>query len=82
MSVDIAKKSDLMLIAGSSLSVAPVCDLPIFTLANKGKLIIVNNQPTYMDEKAEVVINNKTGIVLPLIVEEIKNIKFERGKNS
>ncbi len=82
MSVDIAKKSDVMLIAGSSLSVAPVCDLPIFTLANKGKLIIVNDQPTYMDEKAEVVINNKTGIVLPLIVEEIKNIKFERGKNS
>ncbi|MFX1574574.1 MAG: NAD-dependent deacetylase [Promethearchaeota archaeon] len=82
MSIDLAKKTDLMLIAGSSLSVAPVSDLPIFTLANKGKLIIVNDQPTYMDEKAEVVINNKTGTILPLIVEEIKKIRFERKQNS
>ncbi len=78
MSIDLAKKADVMLIAGSSLTVAPVCDLPILTLNGGGKLIIVNDQPTYLDDKAEITINNKTGLILPLIVEEIKKIKQDQ----
>ena len=68
-------KADVMLIAGSSLEVAPACDLPLYTLREKGKLIIVNDQPTHLDERASVVIRHKTGIILPLIVEQIKLIK-------
>jgi NAD-dependent deacetylase len=75
MSIDLAKNADVMLIAGSSLTVAPICDLPVYTLSKGGKLIIVNDQPTHLDDKAEVVLNDKTGIILPLIVEEIKKIK-------
>jgi NAD-dependent deacetylase len=74
----LAQKADVMLIAGSSLSVIPACDLPLYTLREKGKLIIINDQPTELDEKAEVVINHKTGRVLPLIVEEIKKSLKER----
>ena len=74
-SQDIAKKSDLMLIAGSSLEVVPVSNLPIYTLREGGKLIIVNDEPTYLDSKAEVVIHHKTGTILPLIVEEIKKLR-------
>jgi NAD-dependent deacetylase len=81
-SQDLAKKSDVMLIAGSSLEVAPVCDLPVYTLSAKGKLIIVNDEPTNLDGKAEVVINNKIGTILPLIVEEIKNLKAEQNSIS
>ena len=77
MSIDLAKKADVMLIAGSSLTVAPICDLPVYTLSGGGNLIIVNDQPTYLDDKAEIVLNNKTGTILPLIVEEIKKIKTE-----
>ncbi|MFX1323981.1 MAG: NAD-dependent deacetylase [Promethearchaeota archaeon] len=77
MSIDLAKKADVMLIAGSSLTVAPICDLPVYTLSNKGKLIIVNDHSTPLDNKAEIVINNKTGIILPLIVECIKIVKSE-----
>jgi NAD-dependent deacetylase len=82
MSIDLAKKSEVMLIAGSSLTVSPICDLPVYTLREGGKLIIVNDQPTHLDEKAEIVINNKTGTVLPLIVEEIKRIKIKREMES
>jgi len=71
----LAQKADVMLIAGSSLSVAPVCDLPLYTLREKGKLIIVNDQPTDFDEKATVVLRHKTGTILPLIVEEIKRLQ-------
>ena len=71
----LAQKADVMLIAGSSLSVAPICDLPVYTLREGGDLIIVNDQPTHLDDKATVVINHKTGTILPLIVEEIKKLR-------
>ncbi len=74
MSIDLAKKADVMLIAGSSLEVAPICDLPLYTLREGGKLIIINDESTSLDERADVIINNKTGRVLPLIVEEIKKL--------
>lgn len=74
----LSQKADIMLIAGSSLSVAPACDLPLYTLREGGKLIIVNDKETHLDEKSEVVIHHKTGIILPLIVEEILKIKEER----
>ncbi|MFX0070382.1 MAG: NAD-dependent protein deacylase [Candidatus Hermodarchaeota archaeon] len=74
----LSKKADVVLIAGSSLSVAPVCDLPLYSIQNGGKLIIVNDRPTDLDGRAQVVIHHKTGIILPLIVEEIKKIKAER----
>lgn len=73
----LSEKADVMLIAGSSLSVAPVSDLPKYTLRSGGKLIIVNERDTYLDEDADLVIQHKTGKILPLIVEEIKKIKNE-----
>jgi NAD-dependent deacetylase len=73
----LSEKADVMLIAGSSLSVAPICDLPKYTLRSGGKLIIVNERDTYMDEDADLVIHHKTGKILPLIVEEIKKLKNE-----
>jgi NAD-dependent deacetylase len=82
MSQDLAKKADIMLIAGSSLMVAPVCDLPLYTLRDGGKLIIINDEPTNLDERAEVVFHQKTGIVLPLIVEQIKKLKAEQNSNT
>ena len=74
-SIALAQKADVMLIAGSSLSVAPICDLPLYTLREKGELIIVNDEPTDLDERATVVLHHKTGTVLPLIVEEIKKLR-------
>jgi len=82
MSIDLAKKADIMLIAGSSLTVAPICDLPLYTLSEGGKLIIVNDETTYLDDRAEIVINDKTGIVLPLIVKEIKKIRAKHDNET
>lgn len=81
-SLALAQKADVMLIAGSSLLVTPVCDLPLYTLREKGKLIIVNDQPTDLDERADVVINHKIGRVLPLIVEEVKKLLKEQELDS
>ncbi len=75
----LAQKADVMLIVGSSLSVAPSCDLPLYTLKQDGKLIIINDKSTELDEKAEIVIKNKIGVILPLILEEIKMILDEKN---
>ena len=65
------QEADLMLVAGSSLEVAPVADLPLLALENGAKLIIINQQPTYLDPKAELVIRGDVAEVLPLIVDSI-----------
>lgn len=65
------KKADLMMVVGSSLEVIPVANLPYQIISNGGKLIIINNQPTYIDSKAEVVIHDDVADTLPAILDKI-----------
>jgi len=74
----LAQKCDIMLIVGSSLCVAPTSDLPLFTLKEKGKLIIINDKTSHLDDRAEIVLNHKIGTVLPLIVKEIKKMMHDK----
>ncbi len=60
---------DLMLVAGSSLEVEPAADLPLAALGHDARLIIVNYQPTYLDERADVVIHADVAEILPRIVD-------------
>ncbi len=66
------KEADLMLLAGSSLEVAPASDLPQLALDNGAKLIIVNHQSTYLDQRADLVIRADVTEVLPRIVDLIR----------
>jgi NAD-dependent deacetylase len=65
------KEADLMLIIGSSLEVAPASDLPELALEKAVKVIIINQQPTYLDPRANLVIRGDVAQVLPQIVELI-----------
>lgn len=56
---------DVMLVAGSSLEVAPVGDLPLLAKQAGAKIIIVNLGETYMDEIADVRIRADVVDVLP-----------------
>ncbi|MBN1214571.1 MAG: NAD-dependent deacylase [Candidatus Lokiarchaeota archaeon] len=76
-SKELVAKADILLVAGSSLSVNPIATFPLHTLKNGGKLIIINDEPTYLDDKADIVIINKTEIILPLILEQIKKERFK-----
>jgi NAD-dependent deacetylase len=67
------RKSDLMLVVGSSLEVVPVANLPYRVVTRGGKLIIINNQRTYIDSRAEVVLHQDVAEALPAIVEKIVN---------
>ena len=47
-----ARKSDLMLVLGTSLTVYPAASMPQYTLAQGGEIIIVNNEPTPLHSSA------------------------------
>lgn len=66
-----AGRCDLMLVAGSSLTVTPAADLPFLALRNGATGIIVNFQPTDFDQAAEVVLHGDVTEVLPAIVEAL-----------
>ncbi len=63
-----ARGCDLMLVAGSSLEVMPVGSLPLEALNHGARLIIVNQEPTYLDGRASVVIHADVNQVLPRFV--------------
>lgn len=64
----IAAACDLFLVVGSSLKVTPAATLPRLALQRNVPLIIVNLQPTPLDDYADVVIHEKAGLVLPPLV--------------
>ncbi len=60
-------RCDVMLVAGSSLEVLPVSQLPWQARCNGARLIIINYGETYADEWADVVIHANVADVLPRI---------------
>jgi NAD-dependent deacetylase len=60
--------ADVMLVAGSSLEVVPVSQLPLRLHRRGGRLIVINESPTCADSVAEVVIRGDVAEVLPRIV--------------
>jgi NAD-dependent deacetylase len=67
-----ARESDVMVIAGSSLTVAPVSELPLLAVMNGAALILVNDDTTYMDCQAAVVVHADVAEILPRIVAELE----------
>jgi NAD-dependent deacetylase len=60
-----ARACDVMIVAGSSLEVAPAGDLPLLAKYAGAKLIIINYTPTHLDHLADVVIHADVAEVLP-----------------
>lgn len=58
---------DLMLVAGSSLEVAPAGDLPLLAQQTGSRLVIVNHTETHVDGLADVVIHADVVDILPLL---------------
>jgi len=67
-----SKKCDVMLIAGSSLEVAPAADLPLVAKKNGAQLIIVNKSSTPLDGVAAVIIRDDVAVALPKLVELVQ----------
>ncbi|MCB0036812.1 MAG: NAD-dependent deacylase [Anaerolineales bacterium] len=60
-------RCDVMIVVGSSLTVAPVGDMPMQAYYNGARLIVINYTPTHVDAIADVVIRGDVAAVLPQI---------------
>jgi NAD-dependent deacetylase len=67
----LAREADVMIVVGSSLVVYPAADVPLVAMRSGAQLIVINAEPTPLDELAAVVVRGKSGEVLPEIVELI-----------
>jgi NAD-dependent deacetylase len=61
---------DVLLVAGTSLEVYPVSDLPLSALRHGARLIIVNLEETYLDERADAVLHEDVALALPVMIEQ------------
>jgi len=71
--LEASKKCDLMVVAGSSLEVLPVAGLPMRALENGAHLVLINQSPTYLDVRADVVLHEDVAEVIPRIVEVLES---------
>jgi NAD-dependent deacetylase len=62
-------RADVLLVAGSSLEMAPASELPLIAHRRGGRLVVVNNTPTHVDRLATVVIHSDVTDALPRIAE-------------
>ena len=68
-----SRACDLMIVAGSSLEVLPVAGLPMQAIDRGAHLLIINNSPTYLDVRADVVLHANVVDIIPAIVEQALN---------
>jgi NAD-dependent deacetylase len=69
-----AADSDLFLAIGTSLTVYPVAWLPERALAGGARLVIVNAEPTPLDDRAHAVLRGRIGEILPALVEGLARV--------
>ena len=69
---EVSKNCDLMIVAGSSLEVLPVAGLPMRALENGAHLILINQSQTYLDVRADVILQVGVEKALPQIAAEVE----------
>ena len=63
-----AAGADVFIAVGTSLTVYPVAALPDLTLAGGGRLVIINAEPTPLDDRAHLVVRGGVQEILPRLL--------------
>ncbi|MCX6064834.1 MAG: NAD-dependent deacylase [Chloroflexi bacterium] len=66
-----ARNCDLIIVIGSSLEVMPVAGLPMQAIDRGAHLIIINNSPTYLNVRADVVLPEDVARIIPAVAERV-----------
>jgi NAD-dependent deacetylase len=69
-----ARESDLMIVIGSSLEVAPASDIPLIAKRNGAKVAIINKDATELDPMLDLVIQGDCAEILPALVQCLETI--------
>jgi NAD-dependent deacetylase len=67
-----ARECDLCMVLGSSLVVYPAASIPMQAVENGARLLIVNRDPTPMDQDADVVIHGSLGETLTKLMGQVR----------
>ncbi len=67
-----AAQCDVMLVAGSSMEVAPACDLPVKARQHGAAVVIINLEETPVDAMAQVIIRDDVAAILPQIADALE----------
>lgn len=65
------RECDLFIVIGSSLEVLPVAGLPMQAIDRGAHLIIINNGPTYLNVRADIVLPEDVARIIPAIAERV-----------
>lgn len=69
---EMVRNCDMLLVIGSALKVSPAATLPRLALTRDVPLIIINLQPTPLDDYADVIIHERASVALPSIVAALR----------
>jgi NAD-dependent deacetylase len=72
--IDLAGEARLLLVVGSSLEVYPVAALPQETLDAGGAVAVVNESPTWVDDRAALVVRGRAGEALADVVSHLRPV--------
>jgi NAD-dependent deacetylase len=65
------RRCDLVIVIGSSLEVLPVAGLPMQAIDQGAHLIIINNSPTYINVRADIVMPEDVAKIIPAIADKV-----------
>lgn len=71
----LSRSAGLFLVAGSSLVVFPAAGLPQTAINHGARLIIINRDPTPLDEEAQLTLQGDVAEILPLIAEQLPPVR-------
>ncbi len=67
----VARGADVMIVVGSSLTVNPAAKVPREAVKAGAELVIINNQPTPLDDLAKVVVRSQSGPSLSYLADRL-----------
>jgi NAD-dependent deacetylase len=73
----LASLAQVMIIAGTSATVAPASEIPFIAQSHQACLVEINLNPTPISHLVDYNLYGSTSIILPLLVEKIKQIKIK-----
>ena len=68
-----SRRSHLFIVIGSSLEVSPANFFPLEAKGVGAKLVIINLEPTDMDDQADLLIRGKAGEILDYLNKILKD---------
>jgi NAD-dependent deacetylase len=66
------RSCDLFMLLGSTLLIYPAAHMPIYAVESGAKLIVINSGPTFIDEKADVLLHADVKKVVAQIMDSVK----------